>query len=68
MNECVCLRDGKCMALRETKCENCGFRKTREERDAGRKKAMERIESLPPDLYAHIRMKYYLKPLKFDEE
>lgn len=66
MTECVFIRDGKCIALTAMKCKNCAFRKTRAELAAGRKKARERIESLPDDMQFFIRNQYHIKPIKHD--
>lgn len=49
----------KCAALTQRRCTGCPFCKTVEDLQRGRDKAMERIESLPNDQYAHIMEVYY---------
>ena len=46
-SNCVFDRGHKCVALTERKCVKCPFYKTKEELDAGRKIAFERIKDLP---------------------
>lgn len=60
-NECVFNWGRKCTALTQKNCESCRFRKTREELEAGRQRAQERVNSLPEDQQAHIRRKYNQK-------
>lgn len=47
MNECVFERNRKCAALIVKNCENCKFRKTKEEFELGQKKAIEKVASMP---------------------
>ena len=60
MNTCVFENGTDCNALRCKNCENCAFRKTREELIEGREKAIERIDNLPVEQRNHIIRKYYL--------
>lgn len=59
MKKCVFDRSDFCVALNSRECENCRFRKTREELDVGREKACERVENLPKKQYNAIMNKYY---------
>ena len=56
--ECAFDKDTFCSALTEKRCVGCSFRKTREELDAGREKADDRIAALPEEQQEHIRFKY----------
>lgn len=58
---CVFDHGIKCVALTEKRCEDCRFRKTKKEAEAGRKKAKKRINSLPEEHQKYIREKYYGK-------
>lgn len=64
--ECVFLKGKKCLALTERKCKLCHFMKTREELEAGREKAEDRINRTftPEEKYAILR-KYYSGKDKF---
>ena len=59
MNNCAFNRGSICLALREKKCENCTFYKTREQLVEGRLKAKERINGLPKTKRYYIIHKYY---------
>ena len=59
MENCAFNNGDTCMALTYKQCEGCSFYKTREEVDAGRKKAKERIDKLPNEVHNHISRKYY---------
>lgn len=61
MNDCVFSLRTKCEALTEKNCEDCPFRKTRDELRQGRAKAAERIRSLPLNKQEHIRLKYHTR-------
>lgn len=61
INDCTFNRQTKCAALSTYKCEKCSFRKTKEELEAGRRRAMFRIENLPQDVQRAIDDKYYKK-------
>ena len=67
MNECAFDRGSKCSALKEKDCWKCSFRKTQKQLEAGRKKAVERINNLPRDTQTWIREKYYTKQRHADE-
>lgn len=57
--KCVFDKETCCAALREKNChDECSFRKTQKQLAEGRKKADERIASLPAEQQAHIRFKY----------
>lgn len=47
MNKCAFDKGYKCSALTTKECAWCKFRKTKQELEEGRRKAMERIETLP---------------------
>lgn len=57
--ECVFDRGRKCSALTEKYCDFCQFRKSQEELEAGRRRAAERVNSLPADQRRAIKLKYY---------
>lgn len=61
MKDCAFNNGNKCIALNEKQCVGCPFRKTQEELDEGRQKALKRISKLPPKLQAHILTKYYAR-------
>ena len=61
MNDCAFNNDKKCIALNKKKCAGCPFRKTQEELNEGRQKALKRISKLPPKTQAHILTKYYTR-------
>ena len=56
--KCVFDKGMGCAALREKQCHECSFYKTQAQLTEGRKKADERIASLPSEQQAHIRLKY----------
>lgn len=56
---CVFKKENGCMILTHGKCQKCSFMKTREELDNGRRKASERIKSLPMVEKEYIQEKYY---------
>lgn len=56
--ECAFDKNTFCAALTEKRCNGCSFRKTREELDAGRERADDRIATLPEEQQEHIRKKY----------
>ena len=58
-SECVFDKDGRCSALTSKMCVGCRFKKTKQELDAGRRKALERISTLPNRDY--INNKYSLE-------
>lgn len=47
---CFANKNGKCIALEETKCEGCSFFKTIEQFNAERKKSMDRLNAMNVDL------------------
>ncbi len=55
--ECVFDKEDKCSALTTKMCAGCRFKKTKQELDAGRKKALTRIGTLPNRDY--INKKYW---------
>jgi hypothetical protein len=59
MSKCAFDLDKKCAALDKKECKGCGFFKTKEELDEGRKKADARIISLETPLREYIMGKYY---------
>ena len=66
MKDCVFSTETKCSALTTKVCDLCPFRKTEEELEEGRKKAKERIKSLPEKQRKHIIKKYY-KPWRKEQ-
>ena len=56
--KCVFDKGTCCMALSEKQCHGCSFYKTPQQLTEGRKKADERIASLPAEQQTHIRFKY----------
>lgn len=58
MSECYFNRGTKCAALRDKKCTGCSFRKTHKQMIEGRRKADERIASLPYEQREYIAEKY----------
>lgn len=56
--KCVFDKGDFCGALSEKQCHGCSFYKSPEEYNAGRKKADERIASLPEAQRVHIMQKY----------
>lgn len=59
MDNCIFEKGNECNALREKKCEGCSFYKTEAELIEGRRKAQERIDSLPEKQRIHIIRTYY---------
>lgn len=59
MKECVFERGDECIALNEKHCENCSFRKTKEELIKGRQKFFARLNILPRVQRMHILETYY---------
>ena len=53
------LEKRKCAALTEKKCEGCKFFKTKEELEAGREKAMNRLMSMDKKQFYYFNNKYY---------
>lgn len=58
---CVFDRGGFCAALISRECANCRFRKTKEELDNGRKKAILRVRGLPRQKFAYLKITYKQK-------
>lgn len=59
MNNCFAYKNRECIALKETKCKDCNFYKTKKEVEEGRKKAIERIKSLDKETRERINETYY---------
>lgn len=59
MNDCVFEKGRSCTALRHKECNNCTFRKTKEELIEGRQKALDRVRTLPEIKRLYINIKYY---------
>ncbi|MCQ4922213.1 hypothetical protein NE686_03895 [Tissierella carlieri] len=61
MNSCFAYVEikGKCIALKETKCKDCNFYKTKEEVEESREKVIERIKSLDIEKRDYISETYY---------
>lgn len=59
MEDCVFDNGKTCAALSCKKCRKCSMRKTKTELEAGRAKAMDRLETLPPEQYDTIMRKYH---------
>lgn len=59
--QCVFDRGGFCAALTSKECENCRFRKTKEELERGRKNAIEKVRRLPRQRFLYIKMTYKQK-------
>lgn len=59
MNYCAFDLDNKCAALSKKQCVGCRFRKTEQELNDGRQKAIDRISNLPRSKQIHISRKYY---------
>lgn len=68
MKECVFKRDRYCAILRQKKCKLCPFRKTAEELEAGRRKAKERLRTLPKPLQEYIDAKYHKRREDDDDD
>lgn len=59
--ECVFYQGKKCAALNQKKCGGCRFFKTEEQLEEGRKRAKDRVMSLPLEQRLHIASVYYGK-------
>jgi hypothetical protein len=59
MENCVFDCGKTCSALTKKKCGKCSMRKTKAELEAGRARAMDRLETLPPEQYDTIMRKYH---------
>ncbi len=60
MNNCFAFLDGKCLCLNPEVCETpCRFYKSKEQLQAQKAKAADRLDSLPADQRDYIREKYY---------
>lgn len=59
MTKCAFEHGEYCDALTAKNCERCSFRKTQDELDAGRKKALCRLYMLPSGKLRKITSKYY---------
>lgn len=57
--KCVFSRNGRCLCLTRKHCVECSFKKTREQLDDGRAKALEHIRTLPEEHQLSIYDKYY---------
>lgn len=66
MKNCAFDNRTNCIALTEKQCKGCPFRKTSKELSKGRKKAMERIRTLPKATQEHIFTKYYSREGKLE--
>lgn len=62
MDKCAFDLGDMCSALNVKDCIGCGFFKTKECLQEGRKKGEERVLGLPPEEYKHIHEKYYYEP------
>ncbi len=59
MSDCYFkMSNKKCGVLTKKACRGCSFRKTKQELEDGRRKADERILSLPYEQRVHILNKY----------
>ena len=56
--KCAFDKGAGCAALREKQCDGCSFYKTQAQLTEGRKRADERIESLPVEQQVYIKHKY----------
>jgi hypothetical protein len=59
MEKCAFEKPHHCSALREKMCEGCSFRKSNEELNEGRRKAIDRINSLPTPKKSRIIRTYH---------
>lgn len=62
--KCVFKMDGRCLCLTRRSCGGCSFKKTKEQLDEGRDKALERIRTLPGEHQTAIYEKYYNRVCK----
>ena len=60
-NRCVFDRGGFCAALTSRECANCRFKKTKEELERGRRKAIVRVLGLPRQRFQYIKLTYKQK-------
>ena len=58
-DKCAFLRHERCVVLTDTVCSLCKYRKTEDQLNAGRDKALNRIRKLPLGQQDHIMNKYY---------
>lgn len=65
--ECCFNRGAKCAVLTTMKCDGCHFKKTHRQLTQGRKKARERIKSLPYEQRQRIFLKYHNTYSKKDD-
>ena len=56
--KCAFDKGAGCAALSEKQCDGCSFYKTQAQITEGRKRAEERIASLPEEQREHIKLKY----------
>ena len=56
--KCAFDKGAGCAALREKQCDGCSFYKTQAQIAEGRKRAEERIASLPEAQREHIKLKH----------
>ena len=61
MNNCVFERKAKCAALTVKSCEDCKFRKTKEEFELGQKNAIKKVASMPHDRVKLFEEMYHRK-------
>ena len=59
MKVCAFKKDKGCTVLNRDTCKGCTFFKTERQLEEGRKKARERVNSLPDEVKHHIKHKYY---------
>ena len=57
--DCAFSSGRKCAVLTRYTCAWCSFYKTRQQLDEGRKKAAERLKTLPDTKQMYITAKYY---------
>ena len=60
-NRCVFDRGGFCAALTSRECAICRFKKTKEELEEGRKKAIMRVRGLPRQKFQYLKLTYKQK-------
>jgi hypothetical protein len=59
MDKCAFEVGCACAALTKKKCDKCYFRRSEEDLREGRRKASERIKTLPEEQQKHITSLYY---------
>lgn len=59
MDKCAFEVGCVCAALTKKKCDKCSFRRSEEDLREGRRKASERIKTLPEEQQKHIASTYY---------